>query len=691
MEGFRKGRSMRFANLTKDCYMKKHPIAVLLLFFILLCPIVAGAVDDPDQLFEQGVAAFNAGNYDEAISLWEQALPLYRKGGDAEHEAMILNNIGLVRFYLRQYEESVGYFSEALAIDRKRGISKDITTDLQNLGMGYSALREYTGALSAFKEAAEIANSIGDVEARANNLYRVAITYVSLGMYAEAGGHFIAASDLHRGVRDRSGYALDIMGLGDVFAALGRFDKALENYEEALKVREVLGETEPYVNTKVKIARAYGNNGRYDEALEYLKQAGEDAKKAKGDEADSLAAEIASARGDVLNWSGDAEGALASFQEALDLMKKRNDLSGAGMILTNRGVLLSELLRITEAKKSFEDARLIYQVGKDPRNEAKVLINLGSLANATEDLDGALSYYTEADKILMGEKGGAVSGVNYLGIGETYLKKRELRNARTAFDKAATLLADERDNRYTAKINAYIGVLDYYEGKYGSSVTHFNNALTILRKENASTLVADILVGTGMALVATNRPEVAAGYFVEAKRLSDDLVIGAVGWRAVYGDGVIKEKADDTVVAKARYEDALFRFSGMPDITPTLYASRLVTTDDLFAKLAATPGGTAMYDQAKLIDGYNRIMGLFIGAEKPATSKEEAIVEELRNTAGKANYLARRLADDEYRKGNNSDLFARRLLSAQGEYLKLLDEVREKEPGLWDTYFEVLY
>jgi tetratricopeptide (TPR) repeat protein len=673
--------------------MKKHPIVILLLFIILLYPVCGIAADDPDQLFEQAVAEFNSGEYDKAISLWERALPLYKEGGDTEHEGMILNNIGLVRFYLHEYDESVAYFKDALAIDRKRGISKDIATDLQNLGMAYSALREYGQALSAFKEAAEIADSVGDIEARANNLYRIAITHVSMGTYAEAGGYFIAASDLHRGIRDRSGYALDLMGLGDVYAALGRFDKALENYEEALKVREVLGELEPYVSTRIKIARAYGNNGRYDEALEYLRQAKKDAKEAKEGEGDALASEIASAWGDVLNWSGDAEGALASFEEALALMKKRNDFSGAGMILTNQGILLSELLRFPEAKESFEDARLIYQVGKDPRNEAKVLINLGNLANVTGDFDGALALYSEADRLLVGEKEGAVSGVNYLGFGETYLKKGEFKKARTSFEKAGVLLADERDKRYTAKIDAYIGVLDYYEGNYVSSVARFNDALTILRKEEARTLVADILVGNGMALVAANRPEVASGYFIEAKRLADDLSIAPVGWRAVYGDGVIRERGGDTAMAGARYEDALFRFSGMPDATPTLYGARIVKTDDLLDKLSKTrvDAGTGTFDRTGLNEGLNGITGLLIGLTEPATAGEEVIIGKMRNAVGEANYLAKRLADDEYRKGNNTDIFTRKLLSVQGEYLKLVDEVRKDEPGLWEKYFKALY
>jgi tetratricopeptide (TPR) repeat protein len=671
--------------------MKRHPIVIALLFLILLSSVCAHAGDDPDQLFEQGVTAFNGGKYDEAVSLWEKALPLYKKAGDTEHEAMILNNIGLVRFYLRQYDEAVGYFKNALAIDRKRGISKDITTDLQNLGMTYTALREYTQALLLFKEAAEAADSIGDVEGRANNIYRIAITEFSLGMYAEAGGYFLAASDLHRGLRDRKGYALDLMGLGDVYAALDRFDKAFESYEEALKVREVLGEVDPYVNTKIKIARAFGNNGRYDEAFEYLRQAKKDAKEAKSD---SLEAEIAFAWGDMLNWSGDSEGALSSFDGALSLMKKSNDLSGAGMVLTNQGILQSELLRLADAKKSFEDARLIYQVSKDPRNEAKVLINLGNLANATGDLDGALSFYSQADTLLGGEKGGSVSGVNYLGIGEAYLNKKEFKKARTSFETAGKLLAGESDKRYAAKIDAYLGVLDYYEGKYGSSVARFNDALMILRKENARTLVADILVGTGMALISDNRPGIALGYFTESERLCDDLVIGPVGWRAVYGDGLLKEKGGDPTTAGMRYKEAFFRLSGMPDIMPTLYGARIVTTDDLIEKLATAGvgnAGTEGFDKARVREGLERVTELFTEVEKTHNPKEEILVKRIRNTIGEFNYLGKRLADDEYRKGNNTDLFTKKLLSTQGEYLKLLDEIREDEPGLWDRYFNALH
>ncbi len=92
-----------------------------------------------------------------------------------------------------------------------------------------------------------------------------------------------------------------------------------------------------------------------------------------------------------------------------------------------------------------------------------------------------------------------------------------------------------------------------------------------------------------------------------------------------------------------------------------------------------------------LNEGLNGITGLFIGVTEPATAGEEAIIGKMRNAVGEANYLAKRLADDEYRKGNNTDRFTRKLLSAQGEYLKLLDEVRKDEPELWEKYFKALY
>ncbi len=671
--------------------MKRLPFVLFFIMCALAVALTARAADDPDQLFEKAVTAFNGGKFDEAISLWEEALPLYRKAGDVEHEAMVLNNIGLVRYNMQRYEESVGYFKDALAIDRKRGISKDIGTDVQNLGMAYSALGEYTQALSAFKESAAVFDEIGDVGGTANNLYRVGITESSLGEFEEAGRYFAAAAELHRGLRDRESYSADLMGLGDVYSALDRFDKALESYEEALKVREVLGEKEPYVITEIRIARAYKNNGRYNEALEYLKRAKDDAKDVKSD---SLMGDIALAWGEVLNSSGDSEGALTSFGEALSLMKKGEDLSGAGMVLTNQGILLGELLRFSDARKSFEDARLIYQVTESPRNEAKVLINLGDLTDATGDLEGALSYYTQADTMLGGEKGGALSGVNYLGIGEIYLKKNEYNKARVAFETAQKLLSGERDKRYAAKVGAYLGVLDYYEGKYDSALGRFNASLTILRKENARTLMADILIGTGLALIGTNRPEVASGYFAEAKRLADDLVINAVGWRAVYCEGLVGDKTGDTGKAHARYEDSFFRLSGMPDVAPTLYGARIVTMDDLLDKLSSAGSevpGVKGFDRVGTKEELDRIEGLFTETDVTFSSKEQQLIDRIKQIVGKVNYLGRRLADDEYRKGNNTELFTGELLSAQGEYLKVLDDIRDKAPQVWDTYFKDIY
>ncbi len=666
-----------------------------MVFFLVLCGVMASvsvrAADSPDQLFEKAVSAFNEGKYDEAITLWEQALPLYKEGKDVEHEAMILNNIGLVHFYMRQYDESVGYFKDALAIDRKREISKDIGTDLQNLGLAYFQLEQYSSALACFKESAVVFDSVGDLEGEGKNLYNAGIAEFALDAFKEAGQYFAAAADLHRGLRDRESYAADLIGLGDVYAALDRFDKAFENYEEALKVREVLGTKDAYVRTEIKIARTYESSGRYAEALDYLDKAAKDAKDVKSD---ALMGDIAAARGEILNSSGDAEGALAAFDEALGLMKKGNDLPGAGMVLTSRGILQGELLRFTDAAKSFEDARLIYQVAKDSKNEAKVLINLGNIATMRGDLDGALSYYTDADTLLGGVKGGAVSGVNYLGIGEIYLKKSEYKKARSAFETAQKLLSGELDKRYVARTGAYLGLLDYYEGNYNSALTRFNASLAILRKENARTLVADILVGTGMAVIGTNRPGVASGYFLEAKRLADDLVISPVGWRAVYCDGLLKEKDNNSGTAKARYEDAFFRLSQMPDIAPTLYGARIVTVDNLLDKLAPAPTdkpGVDGFDRDGVKKDLDLIGGLFTGADATFSSKEEKLIDRVREIVGRVNYLSRRLADDEYRKGNNTERFTQKLVSAQGEYLTTLDTIKDKEPELWDTYFKDIY
>jgi tetratricopeptide (TPR) repeat protein len=671
--------------------MKRLPLVLFLVLCGFMASIAAVAADDPDQLFEKAASAFTDAKYDEALTLWEAALPLYRSNGDIEHQAMVLNNIGLTYYVTGRYEESVTYFKDALAIDRKREISKDIGSDLMNLGMAYYQMGQFTPALSSFKESSVVFDTVGNLEGEAKSLYLAGNTEYALGSYEEAGRYFAASAELHRGLRDRESYALDLVGLGNVYAAVDRFDKALENYEEALKVREVIGNKEDYIRTEITIARAFRNSGRYGEALDRIELARKDAKAAKND---ALLGYVISTRGDILDASGDAEGALASYEEALTLMKKGNDLSGAGMILTSRGILLGELLRFSDAMKSFEDARLIYQVNKESKNEAKVLINLGGLANAAGDLDGALSYYGEADKLLGGEKGSVVSGMNYLGMGEAYLKRAEYKKARAAFETAQSLLSTEHDKRNVAKIGAYMGLLDYYEGDHASALARFNASLTILRKENARTLVADILVGTGMALIGTNRPDVAVGYFTEAKRLADDLVINAVGWRAVYGDGLAKDKDGNTGTAHARYEDALFRLSGMPDVAPTLYGARLVTTDDLLDKLSSAPSeksGTEDFSREEIKDDLDRIAGLFTEKDITFTPKEQKLVDRVREIVGQVNYLGRRLADDEYRKGNNTKLFTDKLISAQGEYLKTLDDIKGGAPELWNRCFAGLY
>ena len=70
-------------------------------------------------LHNTGFTYDDLGQYRQALTFYEQALPLRRETGDRDGEAETLNNIGLDHHDLGQYPQALEFLQQALAIRRE--------------------------------------------------------------------------------------------------------------------------------------------------------------------------------------------------------------------------------------------------------------------------------------------------------------------------------------------------------------------------------------------------------------------------------------------------------------------------------------------------------------------------------------------------------------------------------------------
>ena len=674
---------MKFTPKTKS----RCILAFFFLAAVILTLPAAGAEEDPNVLFDLGVDAFNAGDYEKAIGYWEDALPLYRANKDLEHQAMVLNNIGLMYYYTQDYAAAVEYFYRALEIDRERGIYSDMADDLMNLGMAAYRIGMYYDAGAAFLEAAQHYADLGMDEEQAKAVYNLARTYYVLDDYETALSMYIAAAELHGRLGKKPEFMQDMVGVGDIMVDIGRVDKALDAYDAAFETGKEEDDSVSMVWVITRTAVALGSIGRYDDALERLKM-GENLLK-NIEEIDSTL-QILTTRADILDRAGDYTGSIKVYEEALELAKEHEYPEETGKILTNMGIVYGQLLRFDDAESSFSDARLIYQVLGDGLSEAKVVTNLGKLALEMKDADKALEYFFESNETFVNYKQQRLEAVNLLSMAEVLIATGNLDDAADAVEDALSLFREipVGTERYVARSLSYLGFLKYMEGEYTAAVSDFNESLTLFRAEGTGVYEADALIGMGMSLLAEGRTDLAAGYFTEAQRRADELSITGLGWRAVYAQGLLAAVEGDDDVALARYEDALFRFLSLPEIGEDLLGARMINSDDLIERLAASHEANGLFDRAGTVreieNDINTRLSLFSGAN--GIGGDTTYAKEYIEAVGVVRYYEKKLSEDAGRGGDNQDMFTILILKSQGEVLSVVDEVKKKSPTFYETY-----
>ncbi len=118
--------------------------------------------EEAKKLYESGVEAYRAGEYEEALQALHEARQIYHAAGDQKGEADVLNDLGVVYVQMEQWDQAEQYLGEALnirtAVEDRSG--QGIT--LGNQGMMYDRRGDGDRAVQAYEQAIEIFREIGE-------------------------------------------------------------------------------------------------------------------------------------------------------------------------------------------------------------------------------------------------------------------------------------------------------------------------------------------------------------------------------------------------------------------------------------------------------------------------------------------------------------------------------------------------
>lgn len=103
---------------------------------------------DAGSSYHLGWANQVTGSPTEALAAYQEALRLYRAGGDRGNEAATLNNLGLVYDRIGQPQQALHYYEQALPIRREVGDRAGEAVTRYNLAMVYRGWGEWDRAVA---------------------------------------------------------------------------------------------------------------------------------------------------------------------------------------------------------------------------------------------------------------------------------------------------------------------------------------------------------------------------------------------------------------------------------------------------------------------------------------------------------------------------------------------------------------
>jgi predicted ATPase/class 3 adenylate cyclase len=192
-------------------------------------------------LLRAGSIDWTLGELEEACSLLQMSLDIFRQLGDKEGIGMALLNLGNVALYQSDYPAARALYEESLVVHREVGDSMNIAGSLHNVGVVAETMQDYPAAQKALQEALAIRRQLGDKVGIAQILQNLADVTISLGDLADGAAMYAESLSIYWEAGYRWGMVEALENLARVAGARAAEAEKAEETEEIEGIEEVEG------------------------------------------------------------------------------------------------------------------------------------------------------------------------------------------------------------------------------------------------------------------------------------------------------------------------------------------------------------------------------------------------------------------------------------------------------------------
>ncbi|AFZ16443.1 CHAT domain-containing protein [Allocoleopsis franciscana] len=423
--------------------------------------------------------AYNAlGEKQKALDFYNQALPIVRATGDKAGEAVTLNNIGLVYSDLGEKQKALEFYNQSLPLSRATGDKKQEARTLSNIGQVYSDLGEQQKALELLNQSLSLSRATGNKAQEATILSNIGQVYSDLGEQQKALEYFNQSLPLKRATGDKRGEATTLTNIGAVYSALGEKQKALEFYNQSLPLSRATGDKTGEALTLGNIGAVYDALGEKQKALEFYNQS-LPLRRATGDKRGE--ATTLNNIGKVYSDLGEQQKALELFNQSLPLKRATGDKRGEAITLNNIGRVYYALGEKQKALDYLNQSLPLSRATGDKPQEAVTLNNIGRVYDDLGQKQKALSFFNQSLPMFRatGDKAGEATTLNNIGL--VYSDLGEKQKALSFFNQSLPMLRATGNKAVEAISLNNIGAVYGDLGQKQKALEFYNQSLPLSR------------------------------------------------------------------------------------------------------------------------------------------------------------------------------------------------------------------
>ncbi len=435
-------------------------------------------LSEADRLLQQGIQQYNQNQFQRAINSWEQALQLYRAGGDRAGEGRALGNLGTAYLVLGDYHRAIEFFEQHLAISQTIGNWAGEGVALGNLGNAYFSLGDYRQAIKFYEQDLAISQEIGDRLGEGTALGNLGIAYNSLGEYRRAIEFYERHLVIAQAVGDRAGEGRALGNLGSAYLGMGNYRRAIEFFEQDLAISQEIGDQLGEGTALGNLGIAYNSLGNYRRAIELHEQVL------------TIFQAIGNRSGEGTTFGnlgaayrnlGDYRHAIELFEQHLVISREIGGRSEEGRALGNLGSAYLGLGKYRRAIELFERHLVISREIGDRAGEGGALGNLGNAYWGLGNYQRAIELFEQhlAISQAVGNRTGEGNALNSLGV--VYLSLGDYHRAIGFFEQRLMISQEIGDLAGEGRALGNLGIAYWSLGDYHSAIEFHTQSLMIAR------------------------------------------------------------------------------------------------------------------------------------------------------------------------------------------------------------------